>query len=107
MARALQRALAAAGIAVVAMTAVAPDTLAGTASSANLGPAGSAASVASVRPVNGQTVGVGHPIIVTFTHAVADRSAAEQTITVTSPTNLTGHFQWLDDSVVQWIPGSR
>jgi cytochrome c oxidase accessory protein FixG len=65
------------------MTAVAPDTLAGTASSANLGPAGSAASVASVRPVNGQTVGVGHPIIVTFTHAVADRSAAEQTITVT------------------------
>ena len=104
MARALQRALAAAGIAVVAMTAVAPDTLAGTASSANLGPAGSAASVASVRPVNGQTVGVGHPIIVTFTHAVADRSAAEQTITVTAPTNLTGQFQWLDDTVVQWIP---
>ena len=103
MARALRRALAAAGIALVAMTVTAPVSPAATVPSAGTGSVASA-SVASVRPFNGQTVGVAHPIIVTFTKAVADRRAAEQTITVTSPANLTGRFQWLDDNVVQWTP---
>jgi lipoprotein-anchoring transpeptidase ErfK/SrfK len=103
MARALRRALAAAGIALVAMTATAPVSPAATVPSAGTGSVASG-SVASVRPVNGQTVGVAHPIIVTFTGAVVDRRAAEQTITVTSPANLTGRFQWLDANVVQWIP---
>jgi len=103
MARALRRALAAAGIALVAMTVTAPVSPAATVPSAGTGSVASA-SVASVRPFNGQTVGVAHPIIVTFTKAVADRRAAEQTITVTSPANLTGRFQWLDDNIVQWTP---
>jgi len=103
MARAVRRTLAAAGIALVAMTATAPVSPAATVPSAGTGSVGSG-SVASVRPINGQTVGVAHPIIVTFTKAVADRHAAEQTITVTSPANLTGRFQWLDDNVVQWVP---
>ena len=98
MARAFRRMIAAAGIALVAMTASAPTSLAA------IAPSMSAATVASVRPFNGQTVGVAHPIIVTFTKPVADRRSAEASITVTSPAHLTGKFQWLDDNVVQWVP---
>ena len=99
MARAVRRrALAAAGLALIAMAATAPNGTAAMAPSVSGGP------VASVRPFNGQTVGVAHPIIVTFTNPVLDRSAAERTITVTSPANLTGRFEWLSDNVVQWVP---
>ena len=98
MARALRRAIAAAGIALVAMTAAAPASLAAVA------PSAAAVSVASVRPINGQTVGVAHPIIVTFSGPVADRQAAEKSISITAPANLTGRFQWLEDTVVQWVP---
>ncbi|MCB0933310.1 MAG: L,D-transpeptidase [Mycobacterium sp.] len=93
-----RRAVAAAGIALVAMAATAPS---GTAAVA---PSVSGGQVASVRPYNGQTVGVAHPIIVTFTNQVLDRAAAERTIAVTSPANLTGRFEWLSDNVVQWVP---
>ncbi len=98
MARAVRRALAAAGIAVVAMGASAPNSLAA------MAPAVAAATVAGVQPINGQTVGVAHPIIVTFTKPVLDRAAAERTISVTSPANLTGRFEWTSDKVVQWTP---
>ena len=70
MARAFRRMIAAAGIALVAMTASAPTSLAA------IAPSVSAATVASVRPINGQTVGVAHPIIVTFTKPVADLGSA-------------------------------
>lgn len=98
MARALRRALAAAGIAVVAMTATAPSGLAATA------PSVSAASVASVQPINGQTVGVAHPIIVTFTRPVIDRAAAERSIQVTSPAPMTGKYEWRNDNTVAFVP---
>ncbi len=98
MARALRRALAAAGIAVVAMTANAPSSVAANASSVGVG------TVAGVQPINGQTVGVAHPIIVTFTKPVADRAAAERSIKVLSPSEMTGTFEWRSDNVVQWVP---
>ena len=98
MARAVRRALAAVGIAVVTIVAAAPTSVAATAPSVTAG------VVASVQPINGQTVGVAHPIIVTFTRPVADRTAAEQSIKVTSPADMTGRFEWRSDSVVQWIP---
>lgn len=98
MARAVRRALAAAGIAVVTMVAAAPI------GAAAIAPSVTADAVASVQPVNGQTVGVAHPIIVTFTGPVADRSAAEQSIKVTSPAEMTGRFEWRSDKVVQWTP---
>lgn len=98
MARAVRRALAAAGIAVVTMVAAAPT------GAAAIAPSVTADAVASVQPVNGQTVGVAHPIIVTFTGPVADRSAAEQSIKVTSPAEMTGRFEWRSDKVVQWTP---
>ena len=34
---------------------------------------------------------------------VLDR-AAQRTITVTAPANLAGRFEWLNDTVVQWVP---
>ncbi len=60
--------------------------------------------VLAVAPVNGQTVGVAHPIIVTFAGAVRDRAAAEGSIVVTSPGAPTGRFEWLSNDVVQWVP---
>jgi lipoprotein-anchoring transpeptidase ErfK/SrfK len=60
--------------------------------------------IASVSPANGALVGVAHPIVVTFSAPVADRPAAERTIRVTSPTAMTGHFEWLENNVVQWVP---
>jgi lipoprotein-anchoring transpeptidase ErfK/SrfK len=98
MARALRRALAAAGIALVAMTAAAPSSVAADAPLAGVG------VVAGVQPINGQTVGVAHPIIVTFTKPVADRAAAERSIKVLSPSEMTGKFEWRTDNVVQWVP---
>ncbi|VBA45944.1 L,D-transpeptidase [Mycobacterium pseudokansasii] len=61
-------------------------------------------AVAAVLPANGAVVGVAHPVVVTFTAPVLDRRAAERTIRVTSPSNMTGHFEWVDSFVVQWIP---
>lgn len=98
MARAFRRALAAAGLAVLAMASSAPNALAASAS------ASGTPTVLAVAPVNGQTVGVAHPIIVTFTGAVRDRAAAENSITVTSPGAPTGRFEWLSNDVVQWVP---
>lgn len=98
MAQAVRRAFAAVSIAVAALTAAAPTSVAATAPSAAVG------TVASVQPINGQTVGVAHPIIVTFTGPVADRSAAERSIRVTSPTEMTGRFEWRSANVVQWTP---
>jgi lipoprotein-anchoring transpeptidase ErfK/SrfK len=98
MATALRRALAAAGIAVIAMTASAPSSVAA------IAPSTGEATVAGVQPINGQTVGVAHPIIVRFTAPVTDRSAAERSIKVLSPSEMTGKFEWHSDDVVQWVP---
>lgn len=98
MARAFRRALAAAGLAVLAVTASAPNALAASPSVSGT------PAVLAVAPVNGQTVGVAHPIIVTFTGAVRDRAAAEGSIMVTSPGAPTGRFEWLSNDVVQWVP---
>lgn len=98
MAGAVRRALAAAGLAIVAMAATAPSSLAAVA------PAMSSPAVASVQPVNGQRVGVAHPIIVTFTKPVRDRGAAERSVSVTASVPMTGRFQWRGDTVLQWLP---
>lgn len=74
------------------------------ASPAAVAPSMMAATVSSVQPVNGQTVGVAHPIVVTFSKPVADRAGAEQSIMVTSPQHLSGRFEWRSDTVVAWTP---
>jgi lipoprotein-anchoring transpeptidase ErfK/SrfK len=60
--------------------------------------------IASVLPANGAVVGVAHPIVVTFTAPVLDRIAAERSIRITSPIEMTGHFEWIDNTIVQWVP---
>jgi lipoprotein-anchoring transpeptidase ErfK/SrfK len=61
-------------------------------------------SIASVVPTRGQVVGVGHPVVVTFSAPVANRHAAERAAEITSAPAMTGTFDWLDNDVVQWVP---
>lgn len=98
MARAVRRALAAAGIALLAMAASVST------STAAVAPSIGGATIASVQPTNGQLVGVAHPIVVTFTRPVTDRWAAQQSIIVASPADVQGHYEWLDDTTVQFVP---
>jgi len=60
--------------------------------------------VVSISPTPGQNVGVAMPVTVTFSQSIADRAAAERTISFTSPATPTGSFTWLNDRVVQWNP---
>jgi len=67
----------------------------------------SAPTVASVSPAVGQTVGVVHPVTVTFTGAVDNRAATERTITVApagTSDRASGSFTWLGDHIVEWTP---
>jgi lipoprotein-anchoring transpeptidase ErfK/SrfK len=59
--------------------------------------------VVSITPA-GETVGVAHPVTVTFAKPVSNRSAVEQTITFSSPATPAGSFTWLNDHVVEWKP---
>jgi lipoprotein-anchoring transpeptidase ErfK/SrfK len=63
-----------------------------------------APGVASILPANGAVVGVAHPVVIRFTAPVSDRASAERTIHVTSPGKMPGHFEWLENNVVQWVP---
>jgi lipoprotein-anchoring transpeptidase ErfK/SrfK len=61
-------------------------------------------AIASVLPARGETVGVAHPVVVTFSAPVANRHLAERAIEVESAPAMTGKFEWLDNDVVQWVP---
>ncbi len=61
-------------------------------------------TVASVLPTQGQLVGVAHPVVVTFRTPITHRRAAERAIAVKSTPARTGHFEWLQTKVVQWLP---
>jgi lipoprotein-anchoring transpeptidase ErfK/SrfK len=85
---------------------LAGQSLAGPIPSGLAGSAGTAA--AAVSPGPGQTVGVAHPVTVTFAAPVANRTAAERSVTVRpagAPAPVVGAFTWLEDDVVQWTPG--
>jgi lipoprotein-anchoring transpeptidase ErfK/SrfK len=60
--------------------------------------------VVSISPISGQKVGVAMPVTVTFAQSIADRAAAERTISFTSSATPAGSFTWLNDRVVQWNP---
>jgi lipoprotein-anchoring transpeptidase ErfK/SrfK len=60
--------------------------------------------VVSISPAPGQKVGVAMPVTVTFAQSIADRGAAEGSISFTSPATPAGSFTWLNDRVVQWNP---
>ncbi|WP_109403039.1 L,D-transpeptidase [Mycolicibacter heraklionensis] len=86
-------------IGVAVTTLVTPP---GTSSAAASQPPG--AGIASIQPSSGAVVGVAHPVVVTFSAPVIDRRAAERTIAVRSNPPMTGKFDWVDDTEVQWVP---
>ena len=51
-----------------------------------------------------ETVGVAHPVTITFAGDITDRAAAERSIEITSSGPQPGTFTWLNDRVVQWKP---
>ena len=59
--------------------------------------------VVSISP-SGMTVGVAHPVTVTFAGRIADRTVAERSLDITSPQTPAGEFTWLNDHVMQWQP---
>lgn len=58
----------------------------------------------SVAPLDGETVGVGMPVIVSFDLPVTDRAAVEKHLTVTSSPQQAGSWHWLSDTEVHWRP---
>src|ERR1700761_125652 len=90
--------------AAVAVLAMAGSGAPSTAAIAPPNPLPGAVGIASIQPANGAVVGVAHPVIVTFTGPVNDRTAAERAIKITAPKHMTGRFDWVENNVVQWIP---
>ncbi|MFT7868778.1 MULTISPECIES: Ig-like domain-containing protein [Amycolatopsis] len=58
----------------------------------------------SVNLVEGETVGVGMPLIFTFTGNVTDKPAAEKALKVTAEPATEGAFRWSGDKQVTWRP---
>ena len=58
----------------------------------------------SISPLDGQTVGVGMPVIVRFTEEVADRAAVESALTVTTEKPVVGSWSWVSDTEVHYRP---
>jgi lipoprotein-anchoring transpeptidase ErfK/SrfK len=60
--------------------------------------------ISSILPADGALVGVAHPVVVTFAAPVTNHTAAEGSIHVSSPGNMSGHFERPESNVVQWVP---
>jgi lipoprotein-anchoring transpeptidase ErfK/SrfK len=60
--------------------------------------------VESIRPTDGQTVGVAMPISITFDAPVADRAAVERRVSVTTSVPTEGSFRWMSDEQLNWRP---
>ena len=58
----------------------------------------------SITPLDGETVGVGMPVIVTFDVPVEDRAAFERHMSVTSTPRTPGSWHWISDQEVHWRP---
>ncbi len=59
---------------------------------------------ASVAPLQGETVGVGMPVVVTFDVPVTDRAAIERHLSVSSSPQVTGTWHWMSDTEVHYRP---
>jgi lipoprotein-anchoring transpeptidase ErfK/SrfK len=59
---------------------------------------------ASVAPLEGETVGVGMPVIVTFDVPVTDKASIEKHMKVTSSPQQPGTWHWISDTEVHWRP---
>jgi len=89
-------------------------TLAATATGSDGKPVTSESSFTTVKPArqlgvsvnvsDGQTVGVGMPVIFSFSGNVPDHAAAERAIKVTSEPAQEGAFRWFGDKQLIWRP---
>jgi lipoprotein-anchoring transpeptidase ErfK/SrfK len=59
---------------------------------------------ARVVPGDNEVVGVGQPISVRFTSAVANRAAVEARLKVTTSVPVPGAWRWMNDHEVHWRP---
>jgi lipoprotein-anchoring transpeptidase ErfK/SrfK len=59
---------------------------------------------ASIAPLDGETVGVGMPVIVNFDVAVTDRAEVERHLSVESKPVQQGSWHWISDHEVHWRP---
>ena len=59
---------------------------------------------ASVAPLQGETVGVGMPVIVTFDVPVTDKASIEKHMTVKASPQQQGSWHWISDNEVHWRP---
>ncbi|MBI2697569.1 L,D-transpeptidase [Mycobacterium gordonae] len=98
MRRAVRSVFVVAAIALMAVTASAATC------TAAVSVPGPVPGLASILPANGAVVGIAHPVVVTFTAPIRNRRAAERAIHVTSPSNTSGHYEWTNSNVVQWVP---
>jgi lipoprotein-anchoring transpeptidase ErfK/SrfK len=57
-----------------------------------------------VAPLDGETVGVGMPIVVYFTSPVTDRAAVERALSVTSSIPVVGAWHWYGNTEVHYRP---
>ncbi|WP_242605788.1 Ig-like domain-containing protein [Frankia sp. Cppng1_Ct_nod] len=55
-------------------------------------------------PVDGQTVGIGTPITLTFNAPVVDRAAVQRRLAVTANPPVSGAWNWASNTVVRWRP---
>ncbi|WP_322752246.1 L,D-transpeptidase [Frankia sp. Cas3] len=55
-------------------------------------------------PADGQTVGIGMPITLTFSAPVADRAAVQRRLMVTANPPVNGAWNWASNTVVRWRP---
>lgn len=58
----------------------------------------------SIAPLDGETVGVGMPVIISFDVPVTDRANIEQHLSVQTSPRQRGSWAWLSDHEVHWRP---
>ena len=58
----------------------------------------------SITPNGGEIVGVAQPIKISFSDTIGDRAAAEAAIEITTTPKVDGHFYWINDTQVRWLP---
>ena len=58
----------------------------------------------SIYPLEGQTVGVGMPVIVKFDVPVTDHASIERHLHVVSTPHQVGSWHWISDNEVHWRP---
>lgn len=59
---------------------------------------------ASIAPLDGETVGVGMPVVVTFDVPVTDRAEFERHMHVESTPRQRGTWHWISDTEAHWRP---